>query len=480
MTLIPFGQDWAAKVWTSIQIWLLVSPLTFLLQGLRLKGCGRHMIRTDWNHVKSDLLVWLLWFLLDTFKLPKLKKEFTSGWFKSLEKWPPGLVALIPVGRDWAAKVWKSIQIWLLVSPLSFLLEGLRLKGCGRHTIRTDSNHVKSDLLVGLLWFLFDTFKLPKLKKNSLLADSNHFNNDLLVWWLWFLLDRIGLPKFEKVFKSGCWCLRFHSKMKGCGWRVAGAIGSEPIQTMSNLIFWFGDFRSFWARLGCQSLKKNSILADSNHFNSDLLVWWLWFLLVRIGPPKFEKVFKSGCWCLRFHSFLNGCHESVANDELKSQWVTYLYTRDIFCSKMVKMSLFPYFWPICFFLKKGDYSKGDYSRVGDPICENNEIAFVFCFRFGKRQQNWESIDLIHVTLFVAQISGKNVSCTPRKVEGDLKWFWWGECYMCMSFFEKRKSKSKSRWRGLRSLSASCFHSMKTWLIWFSKHNLLHDSKHFVS
>ena len=116
----------------------------------------------------------------------------------------------------------------------------------------------------------------------------------------WFLLDRFGLPKIEKVFKSGwlqsfqlwppglvtlipfgqvlaakdwksiqIWLLvrvRFHSFLKGCGWRVAGAMGSGPLQTMSNLIFWFGDFGSFWTRLGCQSFKKYSNLADYNHF----------------------------------------------------------------------------------------------------------------------------------------------------------------------------------------------------------------------
>ena len=197
-------------------------------------GCQRlkkYSNLADYNHFNCDLLVWWLWFLLDRFWLPKIEKVFKSGcwcasafipswrvaveglrapWgqdrFKPCQIWSSGLVILVPFGHVWAAKASKSIQIWL-ITIISFN------------------------------------------------------NSDLLVWWLWFLLDRFGLPKLEKVFESGCWCVRFSFlleglRLKGCG--------------------------------------RYRIRTGSNHVKSDPLVWWFWFLLDTFGLPKFEKVFKSG------------------------------------------------------------------------------------------------------------------------------------------------------------------------------------------
>ena len=200
--------------------------LSFLLEGLRLKGCGCQSISTHSNHVKSDLLVWWVWFLFDGFGCQSLKKysnladschfnaiilifwfgDFDSFWtglgcqsLKSFQFGSSGLVSLITLGQVLAAKAWKRIQIWQ--------------------------------------------------------CDNSAF----LVWWLWFLLDRFWPSKLEKVIKSGCWCVGFHSFLKDCGWRVAGAKASAPIQTTSNLIFWFGEFDSFLTGFGCQAWKSIQI-----------------------------------------------------------------------------------------------------------------------------------------------------------------------------------------------------------------------------
>ena len=84
------------------------------------------------------------------------------------------------------------------------------------------------------------------------------------------------------------------------------------------LIFWFGDFDSFLTGFGCQRLKKSSNLPDSLHFNfynSDLLVWWLWFLFDWVWLPKIEKVIKSG-W---FKSF------QLYNSDLLVWWLWFLF-----------------------------------------------------------------------------------------------------------------------------------------------------------
>ena len=146
----------------------------------------------------SALLVWWIWFLLGTFWLPKIEKVFKSGWFQSFQFcvsallvwwlwflldrflaakdwkkysnladstisfqfWPSGLVALIPFGQDWAAKVWKSIQIWLIhgISILTFYL-----------------------FWFGDFDFCWTGFGCQRVKKYSNLADSHHFNSIVLI-----------------------------------------------------------------------------------------------------------------------------------------------------------------------------------------------------------------------------------------------------------------------------------------------------------
>ena len=73
----------------------------------------------------------------------------------------------------------------------------------------------------------------------------------------------------------------------------AGAKASAPIQTTSNLIFWFGEFDSFLTGFGCQSLKKQSNLADSCHFNAIILIFWF---------GDFDS-FWTGLGCQRLKSF---------------------------------------------------------------------------------------------------------------------------------------------------------------------------------
>ena len=110
-----------------------------------------------------------------------------------------------------------------------------------------------SSFLACWFWFLLDRFWLPKADKgikSGWFQSFQFYRSDLLVWWLWFHLDKFWLPKIEKVFKSGWFksCQVYNSSFLAC-W------------------FWFLLDR-FWL----QKLTKESNLADSNHFNSIVLI----------------------------------------------------------------------------------------------------------------------------------------------------------------------------------------------------------------
>ena len=92
--------------------------------------------------------------------------------------------------------------------------------------------------LFHIFWFLLCRFWLPKLEKVIKFCWFKSFqfdNSDLLVWWLWLLLDRFWLPK---------------------AWKSIQNLADSNHLNSIILIFWFGDFDSFWTGFGCQSLKK--------------------------------------------------------------------------------------------------------------------------------------------------------------------------------------------------------------------------------
>ena len=189
---------------------------SFLLEGLRLKGCERYRIRTGSRDVKSDPLVWWFWFLLDTFGLPKFEKVFKSGWLQSFQLNNSDLLVCwlwFLLDRFGLPKLEKVFQSGCWCVRFSFLLEGLRLKGCGRYRIRTGSRDVKSDPLFWWFWFLLDTFGLPKLQKvfkSGWLQSFQLNNSDLLVWWLWFLLAAKPVDqkcRIEMIWISQIWIL---------------------------------------------------------------------------------------------------------------------------------------------------------------------------------------------------------------------------------------------------------------------------------
>ena len=115
---------------------------------------------------------------------------------------------------------------------------------------------VRSGLLKGLPWSIlcFDSFwtgfGCQRLKKFSNLADSNHINSTILIYWFGDLdsfWDRFWLPKIEKVIKFG----------------------------------WFKSFR---------------------FYNSDLLVWWLWFPFGQVLAAKDWK--SDQIWLIQIISIL--------------------------------------------------------------------------------------------------------------------------------------------------------------------------------
>ena len=208
----------------------------------------------------SSFLAWWFWFLLDRFWPPKIDKVIKSGWFQSFQFY-------------------------------------------------------RSDLLVWWLWFLLDRFGLPKIEKvvkSGWFKSFQLYNPSFLAWWFWFLLDRFWLPKTDKVIKSGWFqSFQFYRSDLLIWWfwfnldrfwlpKIEKSIPIWLIQIFSVLTLWFGDFDSFWTRLGCQSLKKYSNLVDSNHKIRIIAMTWF-------EPARFEYSFNR--W-QQYLSKRNQCYQT--------------------------------------------------------------------------------------------------------------------------------------------------------------------------